>query len=164
MTSGNRESRFEELRRRARERLNEVRENIEREKGASVPKDQKPSPDRLEDIFIPPKVTRPPEIVANPASIEEESARGKEAWEQRVTLPSDRDQAPTAEARPNRVAPTVTTTVAPVVQKRTLQSSTNKVNGSPLNHLLRKGNLRQAIIAQEVLGKPISLRTPQDGE
>ena len=36
MTSGNRESRFEELRHRARERLNEVRENIEREKGASV--------------------------------------------------------------------------------------------------------------------------------
>ncbi len=161
MTSGNRESRFEELRRRARERLNEVRENIEREKGASVPKDQTPSPDRLEDIFIPPKVTRPPEIVADPESIEEESARGKEAWEQRVTLPSDRDQVSTTDPGPN---PTVTTTVAPVVQKRTLQRSTNIVTRSPLNQLLKKENLRQAIIAQEVLGKPISLRTPQEDE
>ena len=33
MTSGNRESRFEELRRKARERLAEVRGNIEREIG-----------------------------------------------------------------------------------------------------------------------------------
>ena len=164
MTGGNRESRFEELRRRARERLTEVRDNIEREMGASVPKDQTPSPDRLEDIFIPPQVTRPPVAVTEPETFEEKFARGKQAWEQRVTLPSDRDQAPTAESRPNPVAPTVTTTVAPVVQKRTLQRSTNKVNGGPLNQLLQKGNLRQAIIAQEVLGKPISLRTPQDGE
>ena len=76
MTSGNRESRFEELRRRARERLTEVRDNIEREMGASVPKDQTPSPDRLEDIFIPPQVTRPPVAVTEPETFEEKSARG----------------------------------------------------------------------------------------
>ena len=164
MTGENRESRFEELRRRARERLNEVRENIERETGADLPIDQAPSPDRLEDVFIPPKVTRSPVSVAEPEAIEEDFARGKQAWEQRVILPADRDQASTAESRPNPVAPTVTTAVAPTVHKRTRQSSTNKGNESPLSHLLQKQNLRQAIIAQEVLGKPISLRTPTDGE
>ena len=164
MTGENRESRFEELRRRARERLAEVREDIERETGISVPKDQTVAPDRLEDIFIPPEATRPPVIVAESETIEEDFSRGAQAWEQRVTLPSDRDREPAADSRPNPVAPTVTTAVAPAVHKRTRQSSTNKGNGSPLSHLLQKQNLRQAIIAQEVLGKPISLRTPQDGE
>ena len=164
MTGENRESRFEELRRRARERLAEVREGIERETGVFVPKDQTASPGRLEDIFIPPEATRPPVIVAESEAIEEGFSRGTQAWEQRVTLPSDRDQKPAANSRPNPVAPTVTTAVAPAVQKRTRQISTNKENGSPLSRLLQKQNLRKAIIAQEVLGKPISLRTPTDVE
>ena len=164
MTGENRESRFEELRRRARERLAEVREDIERETGVSVPKDQTASPDRLEDIFVPPESTQPPVVVAESETIEEDFSRGTQAWEQRVVLPSDRDQEPAEDSRPNPVAPTVTTAVAPTVHKRTRQSSTNKGNGSPLSHLLQKQNLRQAIIAQEVLGKPISLRTPTDGE
>ena len=164
MPGENRESRFEELRRRARERLAEVRKDIERETGVSVPKHQTASPDRLEDIFVPPDSTRPPVIVAESETIEEDFSRGTQAWEQRVTLPADRDQGPAADSRPNPVAPTVTTAVAPAVKKRTRQHSSNKGNGNPLSHLLQKQNLRQAIVAQEVLGKPISLRIPQDGE
>ena len=164
MTGENRESRFEELRRRARERLAEVRENIEPGAGVSTPKDQTPSSDSLRDIFIPPEATRPPVIVAKSETIEEDFSRGDQAWEQRVTLPSYRDQESAAESRLDRVAPTVTTAVAPAVKKRTRQHSSNKGNGNPLSHLLQKQNLRQAIVAQEVLGKPISLRTPQDGE
>jgi hypothetical protein len=39
-----------------------------------------------------------------------------------------------------------------------------RTHTSPAALLLKKGNLRQAIIAREVLGKPLSMRPPEDDE
>ena len=164
MTSENRESRFEELRRKARERLEQVREGIERERGTSAPKSETPTPDRLEDIYNPPERERPPEVVAEPEPVYQENNRGVDAWEQRVVVPSHTESAPAFETP--RIGPTISTTPAFAASavNQAQQLSTGRTHRSPAAQLLRKGNLRQAIVAQEVLGKPLSMRPPPDEE
>jgi|GEM_PF-4405773 hypothetical protein len=162
MTSDNRESRFEELRRRARERLEQVREGIEREMGTSAPKSEAPTPDRLEEIYATPERDRPQEVRQEPVSLPPPENRGQDAWEQRVVVPSHRDEEePAAEASAAPIGPTVTLTSTDHSPKT---QPTGRVHRSPAAQLLRKDNLRQAIIAQEVLGKPLSMRSPENDE
>lgn len=166
MTSSNR---FEELRRRARERLEEVRENIER--GMRTPTGTaRPQSAPPEDVPAPVDRELPPETVTEPESRYQKNDRGQDAWEQRVVVQSDQDSktaydpAPAIEAP--RIGPTITTTpTAPAATRPlTKPQSTGRTHRSPAAQLLRKGNLRQAIIAQEVLGKPLSMRPPEDNE
>ena len=164
MTSENRESRFEELRRKARERLDQVRENIEREMGGSAPKREAPTPDRFEDMFTPEESARRPEAVSEPDTVLPETDRSVDAWQQRVVVPSDTESAPAFETP--RIGPTISTT--PALDASTVSGAQQQITGrthrSPAAQLLRKGNLRQAIIAKEVLGKPLAMRSPEDDE
>jgi hypothetical protein len=161
MTSDDRESRFEQLRRRAEERLREVRENIER--GMSIPETETetaPSA-RPEAVATPVEPERPQESWQEPASILPEENRGPDAWEQRVVVPTHHPQEPTAQASSSGIAPTIA--LAPTVHSPKTQPA-GKVHRSPAAQLLQKSNLRQAIIAQEILGKPLSMRPSQDEE
>lgn len=164
MTSGSRESRFEELRRKARERLAEVRGNIEREMGTSAPKGETPMSDRFEDMFTSEEPARSSEVVSEPDATLRESNRGSDAWEQRVVVPAHTETTtPAFEA--SRLGPTISatpTTAASAVLDAQHRSS-GRAHRSAAAQLLQKGNLRQAIIAQEVLGKPLSMRpSPND--
>ena len=139
MTSGNSGSRFEELRRKAQERLREVRDNIER--GRGIP--EAASPDRSEVVLTPVERQRPRSTPQEPSREDREP----EAWEQRVVVPSHREE----EA------------AAPAVHSIQSQAA-GQAHLSPAARLLKRDNLRQAILAQEVLGKPLSMRPPQDDE
>ena len=108
MTSENRESRFEELRRKARERLDQVRENIEREIGGSAPKRETPAPDRFDDIYTHEEPARPTQVMPEPDTALPENDRSVDAWEQRVVVPSHSESAPAFETP--RIGPTITTT------------------------------------------------------
>lgn len=162
MTSENRESRFEELRRKARERLEQVRDSIESGMGApSTTTPPAPPPIPQEDVSTPLEVDYYPEAEQEPEVTYQGADRSEEAWEQRVVVPSHTE--PTFVPEPTRVGPTVSTSVASAVQRTQLESS-SRSHGSPVSRLLQKGALREAIIAQEVLGKPLSMRPPQDDE
>ena len=149
MTSGNRESRFEELRRKAQERLREVRDNIQR--GLEIPETH--PPDRSEGVLTPVERQRPRTTPLEPT----EEDREPEAWEQRVVVPSRREEKPAAETD----LPTVA--AAPAVHSSQSRAA-GQAHLSPAARLLKRDNLRQAILAQEVLGKPLSMRPPQDDE
>ncbi len=157
MTSDDRESRFEQLRRRAEERLREVRENIER--GTVIPETETAPPVRPEAVVTPVEPERPQESWQEPASILPEENRGPDAWEQRVVVPTHHEQKPAVQASSARIAPTIA--LAPTVHSPKTQPA-GKVHRSPAAQLLQKSNLRQAIIAQEILGKPLSMRPSQD--
>ena len=159
MTSDDREIRFEQLRRRAEERLREVRENIER--GTGVPETGTAPPSRIEDVFTPVEPERPQPVRQEPVSVLPEENRGPEAWEQRVVVPSHHEREPAVQASPPRIAPTVA--LAPTVHSPKTRPA-GIAHRSPAAQLLQKSNLRQAIIAQEILGKPLSMRPPQDEE
>ena len=168
MTSGNRETRFEELRRRARERLDEVRENIERGMGTPTGTTRTPAPP--EDVFTPVEREHLPEIVTEPEPTYQENDRSVDAWQQRVVVTSHPE--PTAVEEPTpafeapRIGPTIAVTPSATAATRpiTRPKSEARTHRSPAAQLLKKGNLRQAIVAQEVLGKPLAMRPSQDDE
>lgn len=161
MTSGNREGRFEELRRRARERIQEVRDNMGR--GPELP-DTHP-PDRSEGVVAPAERQRPPEVPQERAPLQEID-RSADAWEQRVVVPSSQEDEPAPAFEAPHIGPTVTTTPTTVDHDvhRIQPPGASRTRLSPAAQLLKRGNLRQAIIAQEVLGKPLSMRPPQDDQ
>ena len=159
MTGDDRESRFDQLRRRAEERLREVRDNIER--GLDISETETSPPVRTEAVVTPMEPERPEEDRPELVRTLPEENRGPDAWEQRVVVPSHQEEEPAAEASSSRIAPTIA--AAPAVQSTKTQSA-GRVHRSPAAQLLKKGNLRQAIIAQEVLGKPLSMRPPQEEE
>jgi hypothetical protein len=166
MASGNRESRFEELRRKARERLDEVRENIER--GMSTPTGTNRPPAPPEEVAAPVERELPPEVVAKPEY--QENDRSVDAWQQRVVVPSHEEPAtveePAQAFEAPRIGPTIAVTPSATTAARpiTRPQSMGRTHTSPAALLLKKGNLRQAIIAREVLGKPLSMRPPEDDE
>ena len=166
MTSENRESRFEELRRKARERLDQVRENIEREMGGSAPKRESPAPDRFDDIYTSEEPARPPEVAPEPAPALPVNDRSVDAWQQRVVVPSNTEEEPAPAFEVPRIGPTIAVTPSATTAARpiTRPQHTGRTHTSPAALLLKKGNLRQAIIAKEVLGKPLSMRPPEDDE
>ncbi|MCH8939682.1 MAG: hypothetical protein IIC27_00975 [Chloroflexi bacterium] len=165
MTSGNRESRFEELRRKARERLDQVRQNIEREMGGSTQKREPPAPDRFEDMFTTKERESPPEVPQERAPMPEMD-HSADAWKQRVVVPSSQEDEPAPAFEAPRIGPTISTTPTLAVDdvSDAQQQSTTRTRRSPAAQLLKKGALRQAIIAQEILGKPLSMRPPPDEE
>jgi hypothetical protein len=163
MASGNRESRFDELRRKAQERLREVRDNIRR--GLELPETETAPPDRSEDMFTPVERQRPPEVPQERAPLQEID-RSADAWEQRVVVPSHQDDETAAAFEAPRIGPTIAATSTTVDRDvhRIQPPGASRTRLSPAAQLLKRGNLRQAIIAQEVLGKPLSMRPPQDEE
>jgi hypothetical protein len=169
MTNGNRESRFEELRRKARERLEQVREGIEREKDTTSGM-ARPSPAPPEVVSSPVERELPPDIVSEPEPAYQEGDRGADAWKQRVVVPSHPGSTAVKEPAPAfdapRIGPTIATTPSATTATRPLTKpkSAGRTHSSAAALLLERGALRQAIIAQEILGKPLSMRPPQDDE
>ena len=164
-------SRLEELRRRAQERIQQVRESMEREMGGPEPPPiyRTPAePDPVEET----RPSRPSQQSLEGPSLEGPSLEGPglEVPQPRREEPAPRPERPRAEPRPSRAeARAQPQRSSPPAQTRAQQAAMPRAHHpargrSTAAMVLGHGNLRRAILAQEILGKPLSLRPPREME
>ena len=148
-------SRLEELRRRAQERIQEVREAMERGEDVS-PAEPPPPPE-------PPRAPQRPTSTtaeayragSDPRSLEGPSLEGPGYEVERPQPEAPRQQ-------PQR-APTATQAAPPQAAQRrpAVAVAGQRARRSGAAKVLNKNTLRQAMLAQEILGKPVAERPPQ---
>ncbi len=150
-------SRLEELRRRAQERIQQVRESMEREMGGPEP---------------PPIYRTPaePEEETRPSRPSQQSLEGPSLEGPGLEVPQPRRQEPAPQPeRPRAEAPAQPQRSVAPAQSRASQAAMPRAHHpakgrSTAAMVLGHGNLRRAILAQEILGKPLSLRPPREME
>ena len=159
-------SRLEELRRRAQERIQEVRESMEREMDAPPPISRTPAepPPAPAEVFR----TGPAEQSMEGPSLEGPSLEGPGLETPRPQVEGPREQAQVQRPQPTerreqpraqRAAPT-----SPPPQRATPPTAHHRGRHTTASQILSRDTLRQAILAQEILGKPVSLRPPRETE
>ena len=139
-------NRLEELRQRAHERIQQVREAMERGEDVSSPGTMPPPPDEghWEPAPTPYYDPAPAQTSAEGQSLEGPSL---EVIRRQPEPPS-----------PQREQPPAQHTIGPSVRHR------GRGHRSVAARVLNRETLRQAILAQEILGKPVSLRQPRETE
>ena len=151
-------NRLEELRRRARERIEQVRQSMER--GEEVaPQEPAPKPPPRAERRIEPPPARTYDPRPSQQSLEGPSLEGPslEVEPPRQTQPEPRAQRATAARQPRAAQ-------AARQQQTSLPTAHHRGRHSSARQVLNRETLRQAILATEILGKPVSLRTPQENE
>lgn len=161
-------NRLEELRRRAQERIQEVRESMEREMDGPPPppiyREPAEPPPAPAEVFR----TGPAEQSLEGPSLEGPSLEGPGLETPRPQVEGPREQAqvqrpqasqPREQPRAQRAAPT-----APPSQRATPPTAHHRGRHTTAAQILSRDTLRQAILAQEILGKPVSLRPPRETE
>lgn len=148
-------SRLEELRRRAQERIQQVRESMEQGVEAAPPPAETQRP-------------RPSQQSLEGPSLEGPSLEGPGLETPRPQVEGPREQAqvqrpqpsePREQPRAQRAAPT-----PPPPQRATQPTAHHRRPHTTASQILSRDTLRQAILAQEILGKPVSLRPPRETE
>ena len=155
--------RLEELRRRARERIEQVRDSMERGEDVA-PQESAPAPPprverRAEPAPVPTYDARPSQQTLEGPSLEGPSLELERPWQpepRRDTRPEQRREQPRAQ----QAAP-----ASPPRRQQTAQPTAHHRGGhSTARQIVSRETLRQAILAQEILGKPVSLRPPRENE
>jgi hypothetical protein len=153
--------RLEELRRRARERIEQVRESMER--GEEVaPQEPPPAP--------PPRAERRPEPApartydARPSqqTLEGPSLEGPSLEVERPRQPQPEQRA--LQAQRATAAQQPRAAQAPRQQQTSPPTAHHRGRHSSARQVVNRETLRQAILATEILGKPVSLRSPRENE
>ena len=157
-------SRLEELRRRAQERIQQVRESMEREMGGPEPPPIYRTPAESEPVEET-RQSRPSQQSLEGPSLEGPSLEGPGL---EVPQPRRQEPAPQPE-RPRAEAPAQAQRSVAPAQSRASQAAMPRAHHpakgrSTAAMVLGHGNLRRAILAQEILGKPLSLRPPREME
>lgn len=143
-------NRLEELRRRARERIEQVRESMER--GEEVaPQEPAPEP--------PPRAERRPEPSPAPTYDARPSQQTLEGPSLEVERPWEQPRA--QQATP---APQTPPAQPPRQQQTALPRAHHRGRHATARQIVNRETLRQAILATEILGKPVSLRSPRENE
>ena len=149
-------NRLEELRRRARERIEQVRESMER--GEEVaPQETAPEPPprsarRPEPTPAPTYDARPSQQTLEGPSLEGPSLEVERPWAQQ---PEPRGEQPRAQQAPPS---------PPRQQQSALPRAHHRGRHATARQIVNRETLRQAILATEILGKPVSLRSPRENE
>lgn len=150
-------NRLEELRRRARERIEQVRESMER--GEEVaPSEPAPEPPRRAERR--PEPTPAPAYDARPSqqTLEGPSLEGP-------SLEVERPRQPEPEPRREQSrAPQAAPAQPPRRQQAALPTAHHRGRHATARQIVNRETLRQAILATEILGKPVSLRSPRENE
>ena len=163
-------SRLEELRRRAQERIQQVRESMERGEDVA-PAD--PAWDRPRQAEAAPRVERrtepppPPSYEATPARqpAEGRSLEGPSLEGPSLEVEPPRGQPRAVQPGAQQTAPPRRREAAPPRQQRSAGPTAHHRGGrSGAASIVSRETLRQAILAQEILGKPVSLRGPRENE
>lgn len=150
--------RLEELRQRAHERIQQVREAMERgeDVSPSAPEPELPRPASPRPAPAAPEVYQPE---PSPQSLEGQSLEGAslegaglEELRPQPALRQERGSRQDTPAAPRRQQ------AGPSVRHR------GREHRSVAARVLSRETLRQAILAQEILGKPLSLRPPRETE
>lgn len=151
-------SRLEELRRRAQERIQQVRESMERETG-----DPPPPP-----IYQAP--AEPPTAQTHQPGPSQQSLEGPSLEGPGLEVPQPRVEGPREQAQVQRPQPEQPRAQRAAPPARTASAAPagprehHRGHHSGAAKILNRDTIRQAILAQEILGKPVSLRPPRENE